>query len=164
MVREKIKEMGVYELGECISNSPEEMVDDGRIILYGDGLSITNFEFETAPPQAEQKTMTVENAIRIFGDLSGADKIQVTQALTDGFQAELSSRLDAISLNFSMARTPLGEVEALAYAQARNGGRQGARVSKLHDAHVGIREQMLSRDEELLEDSMEDSMGIIMVA
>ena len=32
---EKIKEMGVYELGECISNSPEEMVDDGRIdIVY----------------------------------------------------------------------------------------------------------------------------------
>jgi len=33
--REKIEEMGVYELGECISNCPEEMVDDGRIdIVY----------------------------------------------------------------------------------------------------------------------------------
>ena len=33
--REKIEEMGVYELGECISNSPEEMVDDGKIdIVY----------------------------------------------------------------------------------------------------------------------------------
>ena len=33
--REKIEEMCVYELGECISNCPEEMVDDGRIdIVY----------------------------------------------------------------------------------------------------------------------------------